>query len=99
MEVTAVRQKKENGELAPPGKRGEKPPDPAWTRFVFWDGRALAPRFADCSDGQGTNLENPAYTQPTKGRRVGWICPTTEITCNKWNMQKENSTVVQNRER
>jgi len=42
MEVTAVRQKKENGELAPPGKRGEKPPDPAWTRFVFWDGRALA---------------------------------------------------------
>lgn len=52
MQVTAASQKKGNGELAPPRRRGEKSPDPAWTYFVFWKGRALSPRFTGCSDRQ-----------------------------------------------
>lgn len=67
MEVTAASQKKGNSELAPPRKRGEQSPDPAWTYFVFCNGQAPSPRSPGCSSRWAGNPEKPCKCSANGG--------------------------------
>lgn len=94
MQVTAVSQKKGNGELAPLGRRGEKSPDPAWTYFVFWKGKALYPRFTGFSDRQEINHEKPPQCSANGGWGDTGENQMSLSRCKKhpqlMNMQKKN---------